>query len=118
MAKLDTRNMDAPDEVRTLPNTSIHIAKFDGHTVGRFTFEPGWKWSENVKPMVGTQTCQAYHVGFCSEGRLQVEAEDGSTIEIGPGDSYAIPPGHNAWVLGDERFVGLEFMSAAEYGKK
>jgi D-lyxose ketol-isomerase len=80
------------------------------------TFEPGWKWSECVKPVAGTETCQARHVGVVQAGRLQVTHEDGTELELGPGDAYVIEPGHDASVLGDEQFVGFEFESQAAEG--
>ncbi len=86
-------------------------------TAARFTFEPGWRWSECVKPVVGTDSCQARHVGVVQAGRLHVAHEDGSEIEVGTGEAYLIEPGHDAWVVGDEPFVGFEFESAEEYAK-
>jgi hypothetical protein len=84
-----------------------------------FAFEPGWKWSECVKPVVGTDSCQVRHVGVVQSGRLVVKHEDGSEAEVGPGQAYVIEPGHDAWVVGDERFVALEFesRSAEEYAR-
>ena len=89
-------------------------------TAGRFTFEPGWKWSECVKPVAGTESCQARHVGVVHSGRLRVTHEDGTEVELAPGDAYVIEPGHDAEVLGDERFVGFEFesRSAEEYARQ
>jgi hypothetical protein len=77
------------------------------------TLQPGWRWSECIKPMVGTESCQVHHVGTVTAGRLHVEHEDGTALEIGPGDAYVIEPGHDAWVVGDETFVGYEFDSQA-----
>jgi uncharacterized cupin superfamily protein len=89
-------------------------------TAARFTFEPGWKWSDCVKPVAGTESCQARHVGVVHSGRLHVIHEDGSEADVGPGDAYLIEPGHDAWVVGDERFVGFEFesRSAEEYARQ
>jgi len=80
-------------------------------TAARMTFEPGWRGSKCVKPVAGTENCQARHVGVVHSGRLAVMHEDGTEVEIGPGEAYVIEPGHDAWVVGDERFVGLEFES-------
>ena len=88
-------------------------------SAARFTFEPGWKWSECVKPVVGTDSCQVHHVGIVQSGRMHVRHDDGTEREIGPGEAYVIEPGHDAWVVGDETFVGFEFdsRSADEYAK-
>ena len=88
-------------------------------SAARFTFEPGWKWSECVKPVVGTDSCQVHHVGIVQSGRMHVRHDDGTEREIGPGEAYVIEPGHDAWVVGDETFVGFEFdsRSADEFAK-
>jgi hypothetical protein len=88
-------------------------------TAARFAFEPGWRWSECIKPVAGTDSCQARHVGVAGSGTLHVLGDDGSEAEIGPGDAYVIEPGHDAWVVGDQGFVGFEFesKSAQEYAK-
>jgi hypothetical protein len=119
MAGLEARNFDNPDETRTPDKTKIDVVKMGGTTAARFTFEPGWKWSECVKPVVGTDSCQARHVGVVQSGRLRVAHEDGTEGDIGPGETYIIEPGHDAWVVGDETFVGFEFEShsAEEYAK-
>ena len=93
--------------------------RMGGTTAARFTFEPGWKWSESIKPVAGTDTCQVRHVGILQSGTLHVTHEDGSESDIGPGDAYVIEPGHDAWVVGDEPFVGFEFesKSAEEYAQ-
>jgi hypothetical protein len=87
---------------------------------GRAVFEPGWKWSECVKPLVGTDSCEVHHVGYILSGTLQVVMDDGTEFDAGVGTVYEIVPGHDAWVVGDEKFVGLEFQSsaAAEYAAK
>jgi quercetin dioxygenase-like cupin family protein len=86
--------------------------------MGRFKLEPGWRWSECVKPVVGTASCQAAHVGYCVSGSIIVKMDDGSEKTIAPGMSYTIPPGHDAWVEGNERFVCIEVMSAEQYAKR
>lgn len=79
--------------------------------------EPGWKWSECIKPVVKTDSCQAEHLGTVISGRLRVVHNDGTQVDVSAGDAYFIAPGHDAWVLGDEQFVGIEFKSAATYAK-
>jgi hypothetical protein len=119
MAGVEARDFDAPDETRTPDKTRVDVVRLGGTTAGRFAFEPGWRWSECVRPVAGTESCQARHVGVVHAGRLGVRHEDGTEVELGPGEAYVIEPGHDAWVVGDERFVGFEFESRAaeEYAK-
>lgn len=117
MAGVESRSMDSPDERRTPAKTTIDVVNLADTEVARVTFEPGWKWSECIKPVAQTDSCQAQHLGVAQSGRLHVVHEDGSAVDIGAGDAYQIAPGHDAWVLGDEPFVGLEFKSAATFGK-
>jgi mannose-6-phosphate isomerase-like protein (cupin superfamily) len=119
MAGVEARGFDAPDETRTPDKTRVDVVRMGGTTAARFTFEPGWKWSECVKPVVGTDSCQVRHVGVIQSGRLHVAHEDGAEVDVGPGDAYVIEPGHDAWVTGDERVVAFEFesRSAEEYAK-
>jgi quercetin dioxygenase-like cupin family protein len=117
MAGVESKSMDAPEEVRKPDKTTVEIVNVGGNEVGRFTFQPGWRWSECIKPVVGTDSCQLEHLGYGLSGQLVVAHEDGSETEIGPGDAYLITPGHDAWVVGDEAFVGVEFKSAADYAK-
>lgn len=114
MAGIESKNFDTPDESRTPDKTRVDVG--DGE-VGRFAFQPGWRWSECIKPVAGTDTCQADHVGYVATGRLTVEHQDGTQVTLSPGDVYSIKPGHDAWVEGDEQFVGFEFKSAATYAK-
>src|SRR5689334_4883840 len=119
MPGVESRSFDSPDETRAPSKTNVAIVRMGATTAGRFTFEPGWRWSECVKPVVGTDSCQLHHVGVVQSGRLAIRHEDGTEVEIGPGDAYVIEPGHDAWVVGDQRFVGFEFESRAaeEYAK-
>jgi hypothetical protein len=117
MAGVEALNFDSPDETRTPDKTRIDVVHAGDTTAARFAFEPGWKWSECVKPVVGTDSCQVRHVGVVQSGRLHVAHIDGTELELGPGEAYVIEPGHDAWVLGDEGFVGFEFepRAAEEY---
>jgi hypothetical protein len=119
MAGVEQLNFDSPDETRTPDKTRVDVVRLGDTTAARMTFEPGWKWSECVKPVVGTESCQVRHVGTVQSGRLVVKHEDGSEVELGPGEAYVIEPGHDAWVVGDEPFVGIEFESKAaeEYAR-
>ena len=116
---VEVRQFESPDETRTPDKTRVDVVHMSGATAARFTFEPGWRWSDCVKPVVGTDSCQVRHVGVAQSGRLHVVHEDGSEADISPGDGYVIEPGHDAWVVGDERFVGYEFesRSAEEYAR-
>lgn len=119
MAGLQVRDFKAADETRTPDKTQIDIVRMVGASAARFTLEPGWKWSECVKPVAGTEKCQSRHVGVAQSGRMHVTHEDGTDGEIGPGEAYVIEPGHDAWVVGDETFVGFEFeaRTVEEYAK-
>ncbi|SRR5579871_3621631 len=117
--KLEAKSHDTPDEVRTPNKTRVEIVRLGGGvTIGRFIFQPGWRWSECVKPVVGTDTCQATHAGYVVSGSITIKMNDGSQKMITKGMSYTIPPGHDAWVEGNEPFVGIEVMSAEQYGKR
>jgi hypothetical protein len=120
MPGVQARDFDSPDESRTPDKTKVDIVKMGSTTAARYTFQPGWKWSECVQPVAGTDRCQLRHVGVVDSGQLHVEHDDGSVGEVGPGDAYVIEPGHDAWVIGDEPFVGFEFesTSAEEYAKE
>jgi mannose-6-phosphate isomerase-like protein (cupin superfamily) len=115
--KLESKSHDKPDEVRTPNKTKVEVVRLEGFTLGRFTFQPGWRWSECVKPVVKTDSCQVGHVGYVVSGRITIQMADGSRKSIGQGESYAIPPGHDAWVEGAEPFVAIEVMSAEQYAK-
>jgi hypothetical protein len=111
------KSFDAPDETRTPPNTTVEVVRLGGQTAARFTFQPGWRWSEAIKPVVGTDWCQVRHIGAVVSGRLHVVHRDGSEGDAQPGDAYVIEPDHDAWVLGDEPVVVFEFESAESYAK-
>ena len=117
VTKLEVRSHNSPDEVRTPDKTRVEVVRLEGFTLGRFTFAPGWRWSECVKPVVKTDSCQASHVGYAVAGSIIVRMQDGTEQTIVAGNAYTIPPGHDAWVVGDETFVGIEVMSAEQYAK-
>ncbi|VVC76604.1 hypothetical protein AQUSIP_19270 [Aquicella siphonis] len=112
------QNINQPSEKRTLPKTDIDIVNLGDTTLMRVTFQPGWKWSECVKPTVGTDTCQAAHINYILSGRLKVVMDDGTEKEMRPGDCAVIAPGHDAWVIGDEPCIALDFSAGKMYGKK
>ncbi len=115
--KLDSKSHDTPDELRSPSKTRVEVVHLPGYTIGRYNFEPGWRWSECVKPVVKTDLCQVSHVGHVVSGRLTVQMRDGTQRSIGAGDSYTIPPGHDAWVEGDAPFVSIEVIGADVYAK-
>jgi hypothetical protein len=117
MAGVQKLDFDSPEERRTPEKTRVDIVRAGDTTIGRFSFDPGWKWSECIKPVVGTESCQLEHVGYAVSGRLHVSHEDGTDSDISAGDAYVIAPGHDAWVDGDEPFVGVEFKSADRFAK-
>lgn len=117
MPGFEFKSLNAPDETRAPDKTKVEVVKVGGHQVARLTLQPGWKWSECIKPVVNTESCQAEHLGYLVSGHMHIVHNDGSGADIGPGDAYAIAPGHDAWVLGNEPVVGLEFTSAATFAK-
>jgi quercetin dioxygenase-like cupin family protein len=117
MASLETRSLDQPDETRPIDKGKVEVIEIEGRSVMRTTFEPGWRWSECVKPVVGGDSCQVDHFGYCISGHLHVQMDDGSEKDVGPGEAAHIPPGHDAWVVGEEPYVGVDFTGGAEYAK-
>lgn len=119
MASIETKSMDRPDESRTPEKTNVSVVHLGDATVARLTVQPGWTWAECIKPVAGTESCQAAHLGYVVSGTLHITADDGSESDLNPGDSYRLEPGHNARVVGDQEFVALEFESktAETYAK-
>jgi quercetin dioxygenase-like cupin family protein len=115
MAALQSKTLDSPDETRPIEDGTVEIVHLDGGMVMRTIFEPGWRWSKSVKPVAGTESCQTHHFGYCISGRMHVVMDDGQEIDIGPGEAIEIPPGHDAWVVGDERYVGVDVTGGSSY---
>ena len=113
-----TKNLSTPDELRTPAKTRVEVVNFDSNTIMRATFDAGWKWSECVKPVAGTESCQVPHVMYVISGRMAVKMDNGKTQEVGPGDAAEIPPGHDAWVIGNEPCVSIDFSAGKVYAKK
>jgi len=111
MASIEHKNMDHPDETRAPEKTSMSVVHLGDVTVGRYTLQPGWRWSECIRPVVGGDSCQAAHLGFLVSGTIHVAADDGTEADLGAGDVYRLEPGHDAWVVGGEPAVALEFES-------
>ena len=114
---IQKKRLDIPDEVRTFDKGKVELATVGGITFGRASFEPGWKWSESVKPMVKTDYCEAPHIQYHVSGRLRIRMADGTEEEFGPGDVGVTPPGHDAWVVGDEPVVVIDISDMKEYAK-
>lgn len=117
MAGLESQNFNAPDETRTFDKGQLDDITLGTATVGRATFEPGWRWSECVKPIVGTDSCEASHLAYVVSGRMHVAMDDGTESDAGPGDLVNIAPGHDGWVVGNEPCVMLDFEGASNYAK-
>jgi hypothetical protein len=119
MANLEVKNFESPDETRPFEGKGYaQVLNIGGRVVGRGVFEPGWRWSDNVKPIAGTDSCQVSHLGYIISGRMKVYSDDGTTGEIGPGDVYALHPGHDAEVVGDEPCISLDFGEFGDYAKR
>jgi len=114
---LTQKSLNEPDEVRSLPKTTVNVVTIGEHTVMRARFEPGWRWSECVKPAVGTDLCEVPHLNYHISGRLRIRMSDGTEFEAKPGDLTEVPPGHDAWVVGSEPVVVLDFIGAKSYAK-
>jgi quercetin dioxygenase-like cupin family protein len=120
MTDLERANIDEPVESRPFmaDKGRMDLVLLDGVLVGRGTFEPGWRWSEHVKPIAGTDSCQAAHMGYCISGRMRVRMDDGQEAEVGPGDFMLAAPGHDAWIVGDEACVIIDWQGVKDYAKR
>jgi hypothetical protein len=113
MAHPEKKSFNAPDERRTPPNTTMEAVRFGDRTVSRITYHPGWRWTTDIKPGAGTDLCQVNHFVYVLSGRTHVVMADGTELDLAPGDVATVPPGHDAWVVGDEACVFVDFGSAA-----
>src|SRR5215212_10634162 len=104
-------------DVRHFPHGRVDVVELDDVVVGRMTYEPGWRWSNDIKPIAGTEWCTYHHLGVSLSGRIRVETPDGTELEIAPGDVFEIPPGHDAWVVGDEPWVSVDFEQMRGYAR-
>lgn len=118
MAKLEGKSFETPDEVRNFDKGKIEILKLSDLTIGRAVHEPGWKWSECVKPIVKTDSCQVHHVVYIVSGRMKVAMDDGSEMELSAGSAGVVPPGHDAWVVGDEACTFIDFTGMGNFATK
>ena len=117
--KLVKKSIESPDEIRAFPNGSgtLRVLALGEQTLGYAQFRPGWRWSKDMKPVAGTKSCQVDHHIYFVSGRMVVKMDDGSEVEFGPGEAAHIPPGHDAWIVGDVPCVALDWSGAASYAK-
>ena len=117
MASMETRSIDSPHETRTFQaHGHVDVVTLGDFTLGKGTFEPGWQWSNDVKPIAGTESCMTRHTGICLSGQMTVRSDDGTEVTVGAGDVFALEPGHDAWTIGDEPCVMYD-TGVAAYAK-
>jgi len=109
------KRFENPDETRTFPKGKFEIIHVGGMTIGRATYEPGWRWSEHVGRATGSRACGVEHVGIVVSGRATAAMDDGTVFEMKAGDVFYVPPGHDSWVVGDEPYVSIHLMGANDY---
>jgi hypothetical protein len=115
---LEHKSFDKPDDVREGEKWRLELVNLAGGAqVGRITVQPGWKWSEHIKPVAGTDLCMAPHQQYQISGRIHVVMQDGSQLEAGPGEITSLPPGHDAWVVGDEPVVAIDWQGASVWAR-
>ena len=117
MKKAEVLSFGKPDEVREFPKGRLELIKIGGATIGRAVFEPGWKWSNSIQPIVKTRSCEAAHFQYHVSGVLMVVMDDGTKFECRPGDVSLLPSGHDAWVMGDEPAIVVDFQGMVDYAK-
>lgn len=118
MKKAEVKSFGKPDEVREFPNGRLDLVTIGGATVGRAVLKPGWRWSTSVKPIANTHSCEAPHFQYHVSGVLMVRMDDGTEFECKPGDVSLLPTGHDAWVVGDEPVVIVDFQGMIDYAKQ
>jgi class 3 adenylate cyclase len=116
MAKVQSGSFRRPDNVRRFDHGRVELVNLGESSVGRQVIEPGWRWSEHVKPLAGTEWCEYHHFGLVIAGRLHIEMADGTSMEVGPESVYEIPPGHDSWVVGDEPWIGIAWSGIRSFG--
>jgi hypothetical protein len=118
MKKAELKSFEKPDEIREFPLGRLDLVSIGGATVGRATLKPGWRWSKSVKPIAKTQSCEAPHFQYHISGTLRVVMDDGKEFDCGPGDVSLLPTGHDAWVVGNEPVVVVDFQGMIDYAKR
>jgi len=117
MKKADLKSFAKPDEVREFPKGRLELVKVGGASVGRAVFEPGWRWAESVQPLVKTRSCEAPHFQYHVSGVLRIRMDDGTEFDCKPGDVSLLPSGHDAWVIGSEPAIVVDFQGMIDYAK-
>jgi hypothetical protein len=117
MKKTEVKNFGQPDEVREFPKGRLELIRIGGATVGRATFEPGWRWATSLQPITKTKSCDAPHFQYHVSGLMRVRMDDGAEFDCKPGDVSLLPSGHDAWVVGDEAAVVVDFQGMIDYAK-
>jgi len=112
------KRFESPDEIREFEKGRFEVVRLGGVTIGRATYQPGWKWSEHVGAGMGKSSCDVEHVGMVVSGRATAAMDNGDVIEMRAGDTFYIPPGHDSWVVGDEPYVSLHFLGTDDYARK
>jgi hypothetical protein len=118
MKKMEAKSLNTPEEVRTFDKGKLELIKIGGAVIGRATFQPGWKWSESVKPLAKTKSCEAPHFQYHVSGTLRIRMDDGAEVECKAGDVSFLPMGNDAWVVGKEPVVVVDFQGMVDYAKK
>ena len=117
MADYERKSFATPDEVRTFPHGKVEIANFETGPIGRATYEPGWRWSSDIKPMAKTDWCQVNHAVYVVSGRIGIKMAGGAEFEIGPGEVATVAPGHDGWVVGNEPCVAIDWGAISAFAK-
>jgi len=119
MAGLIVKSLSSPDEVRPFKDGmgQLELVDLEAGGVGRATFQPGWQWSKHVRPIAGTDSCMVAHVGYVISGQMTIRMDDGQEATFGPGDYMRCPPGHDAWIVGDEPCVVIDWQGFVDYAK-
>ena len=117
MLEVILKRFENPDETRTFPKGKFELIHLAGMTIGRATYEPGWRWSEHVGTAAGKKNCEVEHAGLVISGRATAAMTDGRIFELKAGDLFYVPPGHDSWVVGDEPYVSIHLMGSKEYAR-
>ena len=118
MGTIESKSLDKPDETRKFAGHGwADVVEVSGKTIIRGHFQPGWRWSKDLKPVMGTELCEVSHMGYMLEGHMHVQMKDGTEMDIGPGEATVIPPGHDAWVVGEETVTFVDFGQVDTYAK-
>jgi hypothetical protein len=118
IGKIETKTFKTPDETRTFEKGKVELLNMNGGVIGKLTLEPGWRWAKHVKPIAGTEWCEAPHFQYQVSGRLHILTSDGKEFEVGPAEVTTLPSGHDAWVVGNEPVILIDWSGANQYAKR